>query len=410
MSMDIEQRPSKYRFVIGSMVCANLMVSMFSYTLVSPLVTVISQDTGIEIALVGYLATAFMLSVGVSVMGATFVLEKLGVRASMVLAMCLSAAGGIGIIWADSLAALLVCRIMAGVGLGMVGAGFSAVSVEWFPQRERPAYVTVYTLSSSIVSAVCFTVAFPLYELLNNDWRMEFAVLGAASALMAIVWAMLGRDHPQSSAVALVSVRRRARGGLRDALQRRDVRMIVYASTAATVGETVIITYMPSFLETVKGYDAVSASRYAGLISVVSIAGTVASGAVSSILGKRRPVFILGMFFTTLSTVILLTAKNKSTLLAGIVLFGFMYRYKLPALQTTVTEVPQVTPSIAAGGYALMFGTGYVLGILTPPVVSAATRAFGMESAMLLFAGIMGIGSVCSLFIDETGPKASDYR
>ena len=103
-----EQTPSKYRFVIGALICANLMVSMFSYTLAAPLVTIISQDTGMELALVGYLATAFMLSVGVSVMGATFVLERLGVRTSMVLAMSLSSQGGLCILWADIQHALLM--------------------------------------------------------------------------------------------------------------------------------------------------------------------------------------------------------------------------------------------------------------------------------------------------------------
>lgn len=397
-----EQTPSKYRFVIGALICANLMVSMFSYTLAAPLVTIISQDTGMELALVGYLATAFMLSVGVSVMGATFVLERLGVRTSMVLAMSLSAAGGICILWADSLAALLMCRVVAGMGLGIVGAGFSAVSVEWFPQRERPAYVTVYTLSSSVVSALCYASAIPLYQRLGGSWRMEFALLGVVSALLAVIWALAGRDRPRT---ATASTCIRVKGGLMEALRRRDVRVIICASTAATVGETVI-TYIPSFLETVRGYDAASASLYAGLISVAGIVGTVASGAVSSALGKRRPVFIPGMILTTLSMVLLLTVKSRSALVASIVLFGFMYRYKLPAMQTAVTEVPQVTPAIAAGGYALMFGVGYVLGILTPPVVSAAARAFGMEAAMLLFAGVMGIGSICSLFIRETGPRA----
>ena len=162
MEEQVKKAPSKYRFVIGLMICVSQMVIIVSFSLVSPLVTVISRDTGIELSLVGYLATAFMLSVGVSVMGATFILEKLGVRRSMILAMTLSAVGGIGMLWAEGLAAMLVCRIVAGIGLGIVGTGFSAVTVAWFPQRERPGFVTVYTLSSSLVSAACFAVAIPL--------------------------------------------------------------------------------------------------------------------------------------------------------------------------------------------------------------------------------------------------------
>ena len=84
-----------------------------------------------------------------------------------------------------------------------------------------------------------------------------------------------------------------------------------------------------------------------------------------------------------------------------------MYRYKLPALQTAMTELPEVTPAIAAGGYGLMFGIGYVLGIFTPRVMSVVTQAFGMEAAMLLFAGLMAVSAVISCGIRETGPRAA---
>lgn len=406
MEEQVAKAPSKYRFVIGLMICISQMVIIVSFSLVSPLVTVISRDTGIELSLVGYLATAFMLSVGVSVMGATFILEKLGVRRSMLLAMTLSAVGGIAMLFAQGLAAMLVCRIVAGIGLGIVGTGFSAVTVAWFPQRERPGFVTVYTLSSSLVSAACFAVAIPLLTLLHNSWRMEFALLGFAAAVMALFWVVLGRDATKTTAVQ-IPPRRAGRGGLLEALKRRDVRMITYASATAAIAENVLITYLPSFLETVRGYDADTASLYAGLVATVGIGGTVVGGAVSSALGRRRPVFILGAAGAAGSLALLLVAKATPLLLLGIAVFGFMYRYKLPALQTAMTELPGVTPAIAAGGYGLMFGIGYVLGIFTPRVMSAVTQAFGMEAAMLLFAGLMAVSAVISCGIRETGPRAA---
>lgn len=408
MEEQVKKAPSKYRFVIGLMICVSQMVIIVSFSLVSPLVTVISRDTGIELSLVGYLATAFMLSVGVSVMGATFILEKLGVRRSMILAMTLSAVGGIGMLWAEGLAAMLVCRIVAGIGLGIVGTGFSAVTVAWFPQRERPGFVTVYTLSSSLVSAACFAVAIPLLTLLNNSWRMEFALLGFAAAVMALFWVVLGRDAPKTTAVQ-IPPRRAGRGGLLEALKRRDVRMITYASATAAIAENVLITYLPSFLETVRGYDADTASLYAGLVATVGIGGTVVGGAVSSALGRRRPVFILGAAGAAVSLALLLVAEATPLLLLGIAVFGFMYRYKLPALQTAMTELPGVTPAIAAGGYGLMFGIGYVLGIFTPRVMSAVTQAFGMEAAMLLFAGLMAVSALISCGIRETGPGGAQH-
>lgn len=408
MEEQVAKAPSKYRFVIGLMICISQMVIIVSFSLVSPLVTVISRDTGIELSLVGYLATAFMLSVGVSVMGATFILEKLGVRRSMILAMTLSAVGGIAMLWAEGLAAMLVCRIVAGIGLGIVGTGFSAVTVAWFPQRERPGFVTVYTLSSSLVSAACFAVAIPLLTLLNNSWRMEFALLGFAAAVMALFWVVLGRNAPKTTAVQ-IPPRRAGRGGLLEALKRRDVRMITYASATAAIAENVLITYLPSFLETVRGYDADTASLYAGLVATVGIGGTVVGGAVSSALGRRRPVFILGAAGAAVSLALLLVAEATPLLLLGIAVFGFMYRYKLPALQTAMTELPGVTPAIAAGGYGLMFGIGYVLGIFTPRVMSAVTQAFGMEAAMLLFAGLMAVSALISCGIRETGPGGAQH-
>ena len=53
MEEQVKKAPSKYRFVIGLMICVSQMVIIVSFSLVSPLVTVISRDTGIELTLVG---------------------------------------------------------------------------------------------------------------------------------------------------------------------------------------------------------------------------------------------------------------------------------------------------------------------------------------------------------------------
>ena len=373
---------------------------IFGNTMSSPLLTEIAADVNTDVAMAGYMPTVITLFMGISLMGSTVVVERFGVRKSMAFGMFLVTAGNLSSLWAQSLTALLAGRAFVGIGMGIQGTGFSTISASWFPQGERSVFATVYTLANSLMTYVCFAVTIPMYQFLGNSWRCCYVVISVIYGIIMIMWLVLGRDGKSNGAAG----KGREKGGLLLAVRRKDVWILSGFNALATLGANMITNYYPSYLQIVRGIDAGTASRWSGYVPLAGIVGTLAGGAISTAIGRRRPVFIPGAVMTGVSMFFCLVAKVPAAVIVSVILFGFASRYKIPAMTTATTEMKDSIPAMAAGAYALMYGVGSVIGAAAPKVLSGATIVFGMETAMLIFAGITMGSVIFAFFVKETGP------
>lgn len=380
------------------------MLISFSNTLSSPLLTEIAADMGTDVALAGYLPTITTLFMGISVMASTVVMEKMGLRYAMTIAMLLVTAGnGFGFC-ANSFLGLLAGRALVGIGMGIAGTGFSTVACDVFRGKAQSAFVTIYTLGNTLATYVCFAAAIPLYKLMARSWRACYLLAAIAAAVLTLAWFIIVRNSEGGCPPAELQKKQR---GLRKAMGDRDVWVLTVYHSLAILCTNIITNYLPSYLQIVRGFEAGEASSWSGIISLAGMIGTAVGGAASTALGRRKPVIIVSTLLSLISMVGLLLWRQPAAIVMGIAVFGFCTRCRIPATTSVSTELRKFDTAFASGAYALMYGVGSVIGIAAPPALSAATRAVGMETAMLCFAGFLAAAAVISIFVKETGPCTS---
>lgn len=133
-----------------------------------------------------YIITAFLIAY---TLGYTFcgsVLDRLGVKVGLAVALAFWSIAGMFHAAATGWITLLVCRFFLGIGESFNSpAGVKAIS-EWIPSRERGLSMAVFS-NGNVLGAM---IAPPLVSFLTISlgWRWAFIITGVVGLLLLIVW------------------------------------------------------------------------------------------------------------------------------------------------------------------------------------------------------------------------------
>jgi MFS transporter, AAHS family, 4-hydroxybenzoate transporter len=217
-------------FQIGTIVCCAL-VSMFdgidtqSIGVAAPF---IADALGIKIAAFGPIFSSAL--VGATIGAASFgpLADRLGRKTLLLIAVVLIGVFTILTAFANSVGALMLCRLMAGLGLGGATPCYIALTSEYAPARSRATIVTVMWSA--------FPLGGMLGGLLNSylivafGWRAIFYIGGVAPLLFALflLWYL-----PES--IKFLLVRRNDAAAVADIVAR--LRVKIAAGTQFVVDE-----------------------------------------------------------------------------------------------------------------------------------------------------------------------------
>ena len=274
---------SSYRFVSGAM---NLLCSSLThivYLLTAPLLVFLARDFGLDNATAGYASTVHICFMGLFLFVGPVVIGKIDIRKTQILGVTLMLAGLFLSYIAKSFPLFLLSRAVTGVGHGISGSCNNSVVAAWFPPREKSAAVTVNSLGIVAVTTLVYTCAVPLYHAFGDSWRrvmlLTLGVLAAADAL----WILLYRDnHALNAHIARENACSgrvvNAFSGMRQAVSRRDVWLVCLFMGLGSIASNGINTYLPQFLQTVRGYSDTAASAVVGVTAGIGAVGTFLGG------------------------------------------------------------------------------------------------------------------------------------
>src|SRR5437764_5569615 len=155
-------------------------------------------------AIVSWFSVAYGL--GLLVMGR--VMDRIGVRLGLALAVLVWSLAAMGHALARTVAGFGVARALLGAGeSGNFPAAVKAVA-EWFPQKERALATGIFNAGSN-VGVVVAALLVPAITLLLR-WRWAFVGPGALDLLWLAAWLAFYRDpgrHPRVSAAGPAWIR-----------------------------------------------------------------------------------------------------------------------------------------------------------------------------------------------------------
>lgn len=174
---------------------------------------------------------------------------------------------------ASTIAALMACRILLGIGEGPAYPLALHACYKWFPDQER-TWPTAIVMQGGQVGML---LAGPLvgYLAISHGWRSVFWVTAAAGVLWLLVWAVLGKDGPISATAAPTAEAGKSttlsRSSYRDVLLNRSFIGNLLMYWVAYWCAALVFTWLPAYLQRGLGFSSDTAGWLFSLCIFVAI-------------------------------------------------------------------------------------------------------------------------------------------
>ena len=214
-----------------------------------------------------------------------------------------------------TLVTIVVIQAVNGWVQGMGWPPCGKTMVHWFSTKERGLTVSTWNVAHNVGGALVANLAL-VGVLLFNDWGAKFYFNALIAALIAVVAWFLLEDTPQSRGLPAVehykndfppgySQSHEQTLGFRQiflehVLPNRYLWAIAVANAFCYFVRYGVVNWVPTYLETAKGFSFQQSSLGWSLYEYAAIPGTIACGWISDrwFGGKRAPATMLFMALT----------------------------------------------------------------------------------------------------------------
>src|SRR5260370_15770687 len=177
-------QPSKlspYRWVIETLMLLLLTAQSFAWLAPAPILQEIRNGLGISVSSAGLIISIIALCIGIFSLLGALVFERIGALRALVIGIWLMALGQIASGYARNFVALLTCRVLEGIGYGLVIAPPGVLTMQWFGEGEWP-YINMINFSFGYVGLTAVFRATPALFAAVGSWRMTLLWYGIGSS------------------------------------------------------------------------------------------------------------------------------------------------------------------------------------------------------------------------------------
>ena len=331
----------------------------------------------------GWALTALSISYGVSKFLMGSVSDRANPKYFLPLGLLLSSAvmfvSGTAKAMYASLAIVVIVQAINGWVQGMGWPPCGKSMVHWFSTRERGLVVSTWNVGHNVGGALVAT--FALWGVtLFNDWGAKFYFNALIAAAVAVVAFFLLRDTPQAYGLPPVEEYRNdyppdynAQSErtftyreifVEHVLSNKYLWAIAIANAFIYFVRYGVVNWIPTYLQTAKGFTFSQSSRGWALYEFAAIPGTIACGWVSDKMfkGRRAPATILFMALTLAAVVVYWLNQHGPLWIDYAALFAIGFLIYGPIMIIGLHALDLV-PKKAAGTAAGFTGFfGYVFG------------------------------------------------
>jgi OPA family glycerol-3-phosphate transporter-like MFS transporter len=331
----------------------------------------------------GTALTALSIAYGVSKFLMGSVSDKSNPRYFFPLGLLLSAAilfvtGTVRAIFA-SLALLVALQALNGWVQGMGWPPCGKTMVHWFSTRERGRTVSLWNVAHNVGGALVATFAL-LGVALFHDWGAKLYFNAMIAAVIAVGVFLIMRDAPQSCGLPPVEEYRNDyppgysaedertlsfRGiFFGHVLNNRSLWAIAVANAFVYFVRYGVVNWIPTYLETAKGFSFKQSSTAWTLYELAAIPGTLACGWMSDTVfkGRRAPASMLFMGVTLLGVLVFWSNLHGPIWIdyAALIAIGFLIYGPIMIIGLHALDLVPKNAAGTAAGFTGFFG--YVFG------------------------------------------------
>ncbi len=376
-------KATRARYRVVAFTVALAAVTYFDRVCISTLAPFIMRDLGLNRLEMSFVFSAFTLSYAAFEIPTARWGQKVGTRRVLARIVAWWSAFTIATGLSNSYRTLLAVRFLCGAGEAGAWPNATRTFSRWIPMAERGKVQGIFFAGAHV-----WTIAWYLWF---RDEPVDHPAVNAAERELILA----GRD---AGAGAHES------GGWH-AMKNPSVWALCLAYFSNTYGFYFLITWMPSYLETQRGFSAGALSLFAGLPLLLSVVADLTGGFSTDALARR-----FGLRFGRAAIGVTAYALAAASMLIAIWTASPVISslsISVAAAASMFTLAASWAACIDIGGKAsgvvsaAMNTTGQIGGILSPIVVGVLVERFANWSLPLyVMAVLYAFSSVCWLFVD----------
>ncbi|WP_285725564.1 MFS transporter [Psychromicrobium xiongbiense] len=363
--------------------------------------TTIAKEFGLNALQMGLLLSAFSWPYAIANLPAGYLVDKFGPKKMFAWAAGLWSIVSMLSALANSFGFLYAARVALGISESPFFTSGLKVSERWFNKTERALPVSIVNTGSQIANAI----APPLltFLLLTMTWRGMFVVIGALGIIIALVWLRIYRDPTlkeqfiikgEAADEEIKPVEKQVGWGA--LLTKGTTWFMVLGAFGIFYTVWVYLTWLPSYLQTARGFSLSQSGWLASLPFLCGIIGVLFGGVLSSRMIARgvptlraRKIPIVGGALLAAVAVLPVAYVENTTLAIILLCVGYF------AAQVPIGVLWTLASDIAAPNQVASLGAiqnfGGFLGAAVAPIITGwiLTETGGNYTLVFLIGGVL---------------------
>ncbi|AZZ49388.1 MFS transporter [Rathayibacter rathayi] len=407
-------------FLVGFLVLGGV-VNYLDRSTLSVANTTIAQEFELDALHMGLLLSAFSWPYAIANLPAGYLVDKLGPKrmfafaagAWSLVSMVTAAAGSFG--------ALYAARVALGIAESPFFTSALAVNERWFARSERALPLSLVNTGSQIANAIAPPVLTLL--LVTMSWRGMFLVVGALGIVIAVVWLRIYRDPTLREHAMIAGDAARARVsasaekvGWGSLLAQPNTWFMVIGAFGIFSTVWVYLTWLPSYLQTARGFSLAESGGVAALPFLCGIVGVLFGGwlstrlirrGMSTVLSRKIPI-VAGALLASAAVLPLAYVDSTPLAIALLSLGYFASQVPIGCLWTLASDLAPPR-QVASLGAIQNFG-GFIGAAVAPVVTGAILTATGGDYTVVFLVGgvLLLVGAVSyGFFVKDRSTSAS---
>lgn len=399
---------SKYRWIMLILSALTSLIPTIVFVGPTVFIPMMMTDLHITTAEAGVMVTIVLLGAGLTGTMGGSLMGKFGIARTRTIALLFYTVGGLVPLFTSSYAILLISRVLIGVGMGISAGTSVAVTMDWYPPKERPLINSLNSILSLAGSFIALAVAIPLYNLVGQNWRLTLEWFGIAMLITTILWVIFARNNAQTSQGNMSDHSQNEPSSkespLKVVIRKKEVVLLVIAYLSFMLSTQSLQTFLPTYFQTDLAMSAAKSGTITSLISLASVVAGLLVGILMAALGRRK------IFMWPLLTLLLVGCIGSVTFPDGILLYtsviliGLALNGWLPAMFTSVMELEGMTPERAGAAQGLILSVGMFGGAVSTLVIGWIAEYTGLRDALLYFSFLALFAIISTAMLPETGP------
>lgn len=337
---------SQYWKTIVFTFCLGWVVIWIYRAMLSPVYTEIQGTIGIQTnAAMGLISSCYFFGYTSMQIPSGFLVDRFGQKRILIPGFIVFALGAVSIAFASKLSMIYLGSVLAGIGCGTYyGAAFS-LTAQHVPPEKKGIATAIVNSGSAVGMILGMTGSSFVVKTLNLPWQVMVFISATLIVLLVLWFAFAVKDNAKEKQAIKkadneVKEVNATNGEGKTSLFSLNMISCYILYFTTCYAYYLIVTWLPSFLESERGITGSLIGIIASMISVTAVPGALFFARLSDKKAKKKPLIIIGLELAAFVLIALsMLVPNAATLSVVLLLYGFLGKMAVdPVLISYVSD------------------------------------------------------------------------